>query len=998
MHRKIIIFIISCIIILPFKITAQGWVTSSCSGLQMRTAVFCPTDGNTLRIWGDIYELTPGVPTNITEIEDLSGNNYNDTAKLTPTSNIDIIIHSTLNGNNCIDTIKISVANPPQANIIDETEQTLCKNSYINQPRFDTQYVDDMYWEEMVATPTKIMFPFLVTEDVVIRLNYANTACGSGYQHKDITIKIVDTAPVPDLLIKNFPPITNVCNNCYFALPKPEDIKVDSGVILDASINWYIPDSPALQDYTIRYGEATVKLRGDSNLCGYKTTTTTKNIQVTIRTINCDPVIYFNFGTMTGPLDTTMCSCEKFYFGVNKPNNSNAAQKCNYTQTDITTTITPIPTNSIENPSMGDYNFNVSGNFKAFVKVDAGLQCTGSTSHPTVSKTVTDSIEITINDNDCPVPVTYSYCKGDTGYMFFKHTYEKNVDSVTFLTPHTTSFAYDKIRSDKDYLVYKTTEPVLDSTLWAWANVRYTVHYYMPACDDTASYDSTASLSKSSRCEPAITICFPDSCYFNSNTFEYKQRHCSGSPIYITVEEISRATIIDSIVIKDSAEFYTIELLYNTCITQANTENPYGCDVSQITQYVIKAYTKNHQEYTGIDIPIIVYWHDTINGIPGQQSKSSRFIATVNSCDPYIMGPWCPMCKGGLVNIATIGFENPNTNIANAKISFDSTTPYTKVISPLYAMYYSPTTVQYADSVFYKADVTFNVNDSIRYKQFSFSCNIDNCAPTLVSSKDTVCSGDSISIKIFNNNLYQRTRIHHIVWDSTIRDNMDSIESIPARNIGGVTEKEYVLYHTNIYEENPNIICDIYLSVPTVITGKDTLILFRDTLNIFIRQKPSAFIADTIYICQNSTINLHNYEDHSQLTQPPTYALGGDDPAAYTVHDPLLIGVTASCSFHCDWMVGSANLFDDNIFIFVDRNFSLAPVNDEYACIDSVVPLSVRSNGGRLVTWVLNNIDTIAKNIPINQIIYDTVKDISKQYTVTVSNSCNSFSGMAISL
>ncbi len=602
------LLIVLLAVMLPQKATAQiDWDTSDCSSLQLRTSVYCPTEDNFIQMWTGIYLLTPGVPTIITGISDSDGNTYSPNDIITPTEDIEIIIHSTLNGNNCTDIVKVTVAKLPEANIIEGApEPLLCINTYIDEPKVDTHNVDIFIWEKYDMPPQQISFPFQVTEDMTIRLVCANSTCGDYRRIINIPLKVVDTAPLPGLHISqpykratpssnsNFTYITDVCQSCGFPLPKAEDIKVDSGVIQSASLNWFLPDVPAYQD-TTRYGFATITLRGDSNICGYKSKTFIDQlIQVDIKTYSCKPIIYFG----NSSLDTIICPCGTYSFGVRKPG-GNAGARCIYTEDSIMKRVIPEPS-PLNNPSLGNYNFKVVDSFQAYISVTAQQKCPAGAPDSIIPVTVTDSIKITIDDRKCPFTVDYRYCPNDTGYISFQNTLEKEVLNVEFFPPHKETFIIDSLRTDPRFVYYKTTDIIRESYHPSWSNidfyetVRYTVTYRRNICQDTASYDTFAVIRLDNYCKPIISV---------------QPSNCAGDMIYINVREISRAAVIDSIVIKDSAEFYVLKLDKDTCITTYSLlGNKWDYDISQYTQHTIRAYTKSRQDRAILNIPITVYW------------------------------------------------------------------------------------------------------------------------------------------------------------------------------------------------------------------------------------------------------------------------------------------------------------------------------------------------------------------------------------------------------
>ncbi|MDR1739517.1 MAG: hypothetical protein LBR45_02025, partial [Bacteroidales bacterium] len=178
---------------LPQKASAQlDWDISDCSGLKLRTSVYCPTEDNFIQIWTGVYQLTPGIPTTNIYISDSDGNKYSPNDIITPTEDIEIIIHSTLNGNNCTDTVRITVAKLPEASIIGGApDPVLCINTYIDEPKIDTQNVDIFTWEKYDMPPQQISFPFQVTEDMTIRLVCANSACGDYRLIINIPLKVI---------------------------------------------------------------------------------------------------------------------------------------------------------------------------------------------------------------------------------------------------------------------------------------------------------------------------------------------------------------------------------------------------------------------------------------------------------------------------------------------------------------------------------------------------------------------------------------------------------------------------------------------------------------------------------------------------------------------------------------------------------------------------------------------------------------------------------------
>ncbi len=670
-HIKILtaLLIALLVVILPQKATAQlDWDTSDCSGLQLRTSVYCPTEDNFIQMWTGIYLLTPGVPTIVTSISDSDGNTYSPNDIITPTEDIEITIHSTLNGNNCTDIVKVTVAKLPEASIIDGApEPILCINTYIDEPKVDTQNVDIFTWEKYAMPPQKISFPFQVTEDMTIRLVCANSACGDYSLIINIPLKVVDTAPLPGLHItqpyrratpssnSNFSYITDVCQGCAFPLPGAEDIKVDSGIIQSASISWFLPDIAAFRD-TTRYGFATITLRGDSNICGYKSKTFIDQlVQVDIKTYSCKPIIYFG----SSSLDTVICPCGTYNFGVTKPG-GNAGKRCIYTEDSIVKRVTPEPS-PLNNPSLGSYNFKVVDSFQAYVSVTAQQQCPAGAPKSTVPVTVKDSINITIDDRKCPFIVDYYYCPNDTGYISFTRTlkegeWEKEVLYVDFFPPHgdtsikrdtfiinfngdtitkRDTFTIDSLRTDYHTVYYKTRGIIQESLKPFYSNthfydtVRYRVTYRRNICGDTAFYDTFATFRLGDYCEPKISVQASD---------------CAGDKIYINVREVSRAAVIDSVVIKDSAEFYVLKLDKDTVITSYSLfDSTWDYDISQHIQHTVKAYTKSKQNQAILNIPITVYWRDTLDPYWHDSIKKTEAKQLINyTITPY-MTAW--ICK-----------------------------------------------------------------------------------------------------------------------------------------------------------------------------------------------------------------------------------------------------------------------------------------------------------------------------------------------------------------
>jgi gliding motility-associated-like protein len=861
---------------------------------------------------------------------------------------------------------------------------------------------------------------------MTIRLVCANSACGDYRLIINIPLKVIDTAPLPDLHItepykkaspssnSNFPYITNVCQGCGFPLPKAEDIKVDSGIIQSASISWFLPDTPAFSD-TTRYGFATITLRSDSNICGYKSKTFTDQlVQIDIKTYSCKPIIYFG----DPPSDTAICPCGTYNFGVKKPG-GNAGAKCIYTEDSIIKRVIPEPVPQLNNPSLGSYNFQVLDSFKAYLSVTAQQQCPAGAPDSIISVTVKDSIEVTIDDRKCPFIVDYYYCPNDTGYISFTRTFkegkwEKEVLYVDFFPPHgdtsikrdakRDTFVIDSLRTDYHTVYYKTRDIIKESLKLSYSNthfydtVRYRVTYRRNICGDTAFYDTFAIFRIDDYCEPKISV---------------QASACAGDKIYINVREVSRAVIIDSFIIKDSAEFYVLKPEKDTVITSYSLfDSTWDYDISQHIQHTIRAYTKNKQNRAILNIPITVYWRDTLDPYWHDSiriTKTPNPLINYNIYDCMDLQRYTPICIGQNINSTQLGRRrnfliieknNSNTHIDSVKISFDSTTPHLKHIKTNNSKLIFETT-QFAKSVNYKIDVNYNINDSSRYKQFTFTCTIDDCAPSIIASKDTICAGDTMSIKVINHNIGRNVRIHRVIWGSSKKMHIDSIKSIPAKwgvdrytNIELKEENDYTLYHANIYSEDSIIPYEIQLAVNTIL-GYDTIIKYYDTLRVFINPKPNIFPEDsTFYYCQNSIIDLRQYEDMSILIQDPIYSIGiGQNPNAYT---PSNVGTNAIiaeglCKYHCDIMVDpKSNIFEDTIFIFVEQFIQNdRPKSDTFACINSSVPLSVNSSG-RLITWIIDGVDTIAKNIPIEQVIYHNVANVSQQLVAVVSNSCGS--------
>jgi gliding motility-associated-like protein len=902
-----------------------------------------------MRIWGDIFEYTE-VFTTVISVADLNGNTYSLDETVAPAEDITFIINSELNGASYVDVIAIPVANLPQAFLVGSHIQTICKNSIVSEPEIENmQYVETSQWETFTAPPIPFSFPFQATTDTVFRFAYANNICG--YQYINVFITTIDTLPVSGISIEPFPDISNVCAGCYFPLPQALDLKVNKGTIIASSISWDMPDSTALTNVT-RYGKVTVTIRGDSNICGYKTKTIKDTVvSVKVKTVDCDPKIEFD--------DSPSCYCEVWNFMVVRPN-----PRCIYTESDITKNITP--TIHFDTASEGSYTLKILDSFSVSLTVNAELQCPDGASHATVPKIISSSCDVKVDDSKCPFPVEYSYCRGDSGFIRFRDIdYKKReIRKVTFFPPHENSFIYDTFRSGREEnTVYRTIDTII--TPDKWDTVRYRVEYYAPDCDTTRYYDSIVSLEWGLSCSPSISI---------SNYYYV----CTGDPAIVEISEANCAIIIDSVYIKDSTG-YTISLVDSFPITY--TANDFGShyvyDHSLFLRYKITAYTKSDGGDEHFDIPIIVYYRDFGDTVSGTVTSEKILHFSIISCPPTVQFFYPPYgCVGDEI-LFTVVFENPTTQIDSIDINFDGTSPITPVKpdDPPYSTQYPPytyyyfSTISFLDSTLYKVNIKYNEGDSLKYKTFSHVYRLNaNCSPSITTSKDTVCLGDNISVTVQNNN--PNAEIDHVVWSEPV-DLVD--ENLYTTTIG----------------DYPYIVYDVYLKLKTI-KDEDTVISYRDTLNIILYStRQRAFISDTIYICQNSTVNLHDYENASIFSAPLIYALASD-PVSYLASDPANIGVTASSKFHCDWMFGSTNMFEDSVFIFIDKIFSIAPIDDVFACKDSVMPLSIASNG-RLVTWIKNETDTLAKNIPRQQIIYDTVTEAGATYTVICSNSCNSF-------
>ena len=174
-------YILICALLLASNSTfGQGWIDApSGSGLQIRTAPFCISEGNYMRVWGDIFEYTLGIPTNVESITDSSGNIYASTDKITPESDIVFVIQSTLYGISYVDVVNITAVHSPEVKFISPQSQIVCENSIIDEPVIETHYVDMLQWQ-FDGSGTSVLFPFTAVQDTVIRLEYTNNICGGG--------------------------------------------------------------------------------------------------------------------------------------------------------------------------------------------------------------------------------------------------------------------------------------------------------------------------------------------------------------------------------------------------------------------------------------------------------------------------------------------------------------------------------------------------------------------------------------------------------------------------------------------------------------------------------------------------------------------------------------------------------------------------------------------------------------------------------------------------
>ncbi|MDR0763608.1 MAG: hypothetical protein LBF01_03835, partial [Bacteroidales bacterium] len=386
---------------------AQGWIDApSGSGLKLRTAPFCMSEGSSMRIWGDIFEYTQGIPTDVKSITDLSGKIYTNMDEVAPTGDIGFIIQSTLYDISYTDTVDIAVANSPKAELVSSSNQTVCRNSMVDEPIINTYYVDTQQWQSISAPAIPISFPFAAVNDTIFRLAYANSVCG--YKYVNIFITVIDTLSISKFVLRPFDDIQDVCRSCYF--PLPNTVTADEGIVMAADINWFIPDSPVYQD-TFRYGIAKITVRGDSNICGYKTKILDTHVQVKVKTIDCYPRLAFDA--------SPVCYCDIYNFGIT----SDFPRYCIYTEDSIQKIITPnIPFDTV---SVGSYNLKIRDSFEVFLKVNANLQCPTGALYPTVQKSVSGSKYVKIDDSKCPVPVEYTFCKGDSGFIKFRNTTEK---------------------------------------------------------------------------------------------------------------------------------------------------------------------------------------------------------------------------------------------------------------------------------------------------------------------------------------------------------------------------------------------------------------------------------------------------------------------------------------------------------------------------------------------------------------------------------------------